>query len=268
MLKTRILTALVLLPLMLAALFLFPASAWAGFSWLIILLALWEYSRMTGLQGALRWGYLAATSAFAAISWQQGWQMPLAAHVLSLLFWLLVMPLWLARRWTVKTPLLACLLGWVLMLPAWYGFLEWRPQADASHALTLLAVMGLVWVADVAAYFSGKAFGKRKLAPSISPGKSWEGVYGALVGVAVYVVIVSRLGWISVGLPLWALVLLALPLTAVSVCGDLLESWFKRASGIKDSSKLLPGHGGVYDRIDSLIAVLAVSNALRVLGGL
>jgi phosphatidate cytidylyltransferase len=268
MLKTRILTALVLLPLMLAALFVFPADAWAAFSWLIILLALWEYARMTPLRGMAKWGYLALSTAFAGISWWQGWHMPQAAHLLALVFWLLVMPLWLARCWTVKSPGVAAVLGWVLMLPAWYGFLEWRPQADASHALTLLAVMGLVWVADVAAYFSGKEFGKRKLAPSISPGKSWEGVYGALVGVAVYVVIVSRLGWISVGLPVWALVLLALPLTAVSVCGDLLESWFKRASGIKDSSKLLPGHGGVYDRIDSLIAVLAVSNALRVLGGL
>jgi phosphatidate cytidylyltransferase len=100
MLKTRILTALVLLPLMLAALFLFPADAWAGFSWLIILLALWEYARMTACR-APPWGYLAASS-FCGVSWQQGWQM--AAHVLSLVFWLLVMPLWLARRWTVKSP--------------------------------------------------------------------------------------------------------------------------------------------------------------------
>lgn len=268
MLKTRILTALVLLPLMLAALFLFSANAWAGFSWLIILLALWEFSRMAGLHGAPQWAYLALSSVFAGVSWQQGWQMPLAGHGLALVFWLLVMPLWLVRRWKLVSLPLAMVLGWLLMLPAWYGFLEWRLQADSAHALTLLAVMGLVWVADVAAYFSGKAFGKRKLAPSISPGKSWEGVYGALLGVAVYVVIVSKLGWISVGLPLWGLVLLALPLTAVSVCGDLLESWFKRVSGMKDSSKLLPGHGGVYDRIDSLIAVLAVSNALRVLGGL
>jgi phosphatidate cytidylyltransferase len=158
-------------------------------------------------------------------------------------------------------------LGWVLMLPAWYGFLEWRPQADASHALTLLAVMGLVWVADVAAYFSGKAFGKRKLAPSISPARAGK---ACMVRWWAWRLCGHRQ---PAGLDFrWPAGMGAgvagLPLTAVSVCGDLLESWFKRASGIKDSSKLLPGHGGVYDRIDSLIAVLAVSNALRVLGGL
>ncbi len=268
MLITRVITALILLPLMLAALFLFPADAWAAFSWLIVLLALWEFSRMTSLRGPLQWAYLAGSTALAWMAWQSGLRMSLAAHAVALGFWLVVVPLWLSRRWVVSNPSLAMLLGWLLMVPAWFGFLEWRPVADIAHGKTLLAVMGLVWVADVAAYFSGKAFGKRKLAPSISPGKSWEGVYGALVGVAVYVVAVSQLGWISVGLPVWALVLLALPLTAVSVCGDLLESWFKRSSGMKDSSKLLPGHGGVYDRIDSLIAVLAVSNALRALGGL
>ena len=127
--------------------------------------------------------------------------------------------------------------------------------------------MGLVWVADVAAYFSGKAFGRRKLAPAISPGKSWEGVYGALIAVCVYTVLVTRLGWVQVDLPLSALLPVALALTAVSVEGDLLESWFKRSAGIKDSSALLPGHGGVYDRIDSLIAVLAVTHALLVLFG-
>jgi phosphatidate cytidylyltransferase len=107
-----------------------------------------------------------------------------------------------------EVPGVAAVLGWVLMLPAWYGFLEWRPQADASHALTLLAVMGLVWVADVAAYFSGKAFGKRKLAPSISPAKAGKACMVRWWAWR-YVVIVSRLGWISVGLPVWALVLLA-----------------------------------------------------------
>ncbi|OQS09103.1 phosphatidate cytidylyltransferase [Chromobacterium violaceum] len=268
MLITRILTALVLLPLMLAALFLFPAAAWAGFSWLIVVLALWEYTRMVGMSLPRQACYLALSSLFAAAAWFGHWRMQGAEHGAVLALWLLLVPAWLAKRWKMPSGLTAWLLGWALMLPAWFAFLEWRPNASARDALALLAVMGLVWVADVAAYFSGKAFGRRKLAPAISPGKSWEGVYGAVVCVAVYVALVDHSGWLDIKLPLWGLLLLALPLTAVSVCGDLLESWFKRSAGIKDSSRLLPGHGGVYDRIDSLIAVLAVSNALRALGGM
>ncbi|AXE31688.1 phosphatidate cytidylyltransferase [Chromobacterium phragmitis] len=268
MLITRILTALVLLPLMLAALFLFPAAAWAGFSWLIVILALWEYTRMVRMPLPQQACYLALSSLLAAAAWFGHWRMQGFEHAAVLALWLLLVPAWLAKRWAIPSGAPAWLLGWVLMLPAWFAFLEWRPNASAHDALALLAVMGLVWVADIAAYFSGKAFGRRKLAPAISPGKSWEGVYGAVVCVALYVALVDHFGWLDIKLPLWGLLLLALPLTAVSVCGDLLESWFKRSAGVKDSSRLLPGHGGVYDRIDSLIAVLAVSNALRALGGM
>ncbi|UTH73465.1 phosphatidate cytidylyltransferase [Chromobacterium sp. IIBBL 290-4] len=268
MLITRILTALALLPLMLAALFLFPADAWAGFSWFVVVLALWEYTRMAKMPLLQQACYLGLTTAFAALAWLDHWRMPLAGHGVALAFWLVLVPIWLARRWALPRGLGAWVLGWVLMLPAWFAFLEWRPNPSSHDALALLAVMGLVWVADIAAYFSGKAFGRRKLAPAISPGKSWEGVYGAVACVGLYVAAVDHFAWLDIKLPLWALLLLALPLTAVSVGGDLLESWFKRTAGIKDSSKLLPGHGGVYDRIDSLIAVLAVTNALRALGGL
>ncbi|MEO9383377.1 phosphatidate cytidylyltransferase [Chromobacterium phragmitis] len=268
MLITRILTALVLLPLMLAALFLFPAAAWAGFSWLIVILALWEYTRMVRMPLPQQACYLALSSLLAAAAWFGHWRMQGFEHAAVLALWLLLVPAWLAKRWAIPSGASAWLLGWALMLPAWFAFLEWRPNASAHDALALLAVMGLVWVADIAAYFSGKAFGRRKLAPAISPGKSWEGVYGAVVCVALYVALVDHFGWLDIKLPLWGLLLLALPLTAVSVCGDLLESWFKRSAGVKDSSRLLPGHGGVYDRIDSLIAVLAVSNALRALGGM
>ncbi|MDC7712475.1 phosphatidate cytidylyltransferase [Vogesella indigofera] len=265
MLKTRILTALGLLPLMLAALFLFNGVAWAGFSWLIIVLALWEFARMARLDGAVRYVYLAVSTAVAAGLWLQGFVAPAALMALSLLVWLLLAPCWLAKRWPLPTGWLAMLLGWLLLFPAWFAFLAWRPQATVADGLQLLAVMGLVWVADIAAYFAGKAFGKHKLAPTISPGKSWEGVAGAVVGVSLYSWLVTQWGWLNVPLsPLWLLPL-AIGLTAVSVVGDLLESWFKRSAGIKDSSQLLPGHGGVYDRIDSLIAVLAVSHALRLL---
>lgn len=269
MLITRVITALLLLPLMLGAVFYLSAPLWAAFAWLVVGLALWEYSRMAALRGAAKWLYLAGSGLLALAIYQL--PQPLQATVahglllLSLPVWLLLTPLWLSRRWPLPKGGLAMLLGWLLMLPAWLGFVAWRPDDSVASATQLLAVMGLVWVADIAAYFAGKAFGKRKLAPAISPGKSWEGVAGAVLGVAGYTWLVTRLGWLQFDLPMSLLLPLALALTAVSVIGDLLESWFKRSAGIKDSSSLLPGHGGVYDRIDSLIAVLSVSAALRFL---
>jgi len=267
MLIPRVLTALVLLPLMLAALFVFPPLAWSIFSALVLGIALWEYARMARLAGRAQLAYLGCSALLALLAWRLGAHLPGWAHVAVLLFWLLLVPLWLSRHWTVCGGWTSWLLGWVLMFPAWFAMLDWRANANNQAALQLLAIMGLVWIADIAAYFSGKAFGRHKLAPSISPGKSWEGVVGALLAVALYVLAVEHAGWLSHPLASWLLLLLALPLTLVSVSGDLLESWFKRCASIKDSSRLLPGHGGVYDRIDSLIAVLAVSNALRALSG-
>ncbi|MBY0445472.1 MAG: phosphatidate cytidylyltransferase, partial [Burkholderiales bacterium] len=127
----------------------------------------------------------------------------------------------------------------------------------------LLSVLAIAWVADSAAYFSGKAFGKHKLAPQISPGKSWEGVVGGSLGVLIYVYLLPKSLFTQgelLPLPYWLVI--AIVLTAVSVMGDLLESLFKRQAGIKDSSQLLPGHGGVLDRVDSLLAILPVAAAI------
>jgi phosphatidate cytidylyltransferase len=125
----------------------------------------------------------------------------------------------------------------------------------------MLAAMALVWVADIAAYFAGRAFGRRKLAPAISPGKTWEGVAGAVVGVLAYGGAVFNFSPLAGKLPLSVplLALLLVTLTAVSVMGDLFESLLKRQAGIKDSSQLLPGHGGVLDRIDALTSALPLS---------
>ena len=156
------------------------------------------------------------------------------------------------------------LIGLLILLPAWQGLIllkQW-PQANAL----IIAVMVLVWGADIGAYFSGKTFGKRKLAPKVSPGKSWEGLYGGLAASLLITLLVGlQQGWSAGGL------LLALAGAAVvvliSVVGDLTESMFKRQSGIKDSSNLLPGHGGVLDRIDSLTAAIPLFAALLWLAG-
>ena len=153
--------------------------------------------------------------------------------------------------------------GWLLMLPFWFALLELRPNSQS--ALHLLAVMMLVWIADVFAYVFGRLWGKHKLAPTISPGKSWEGVFGGLLCGLVYASLARAAGWFGFNISWLGIMLTATVLTFVGIGGDLLESWFKRAAGVKDSSNLLPGHGGVFDRVDSLIAVLSVYAAIGAL---
>ncbi len=173
------------------------------------------------------------------------------------LFWLLVVPAWLAAGWRVESKLALALAGWLVLIAAWVALV----QIQARSPALLLALMGVVWIADTAAYFAGRAFGRHRLAPSISPGKTWEGVYGALAATAVYAVALlgfapaAREGAISLAVAAaWVALLLAL--TAVSIVGDLFESLLKRQRGVKDSGRILPGHGGVLDRIDALIAAL------------
>ncbi|MCP1660484.1 phosphatidate cytidylyltransferase [Neisseria perflava] len=260
MLKQRILTALWLLPLMLGMLFYAPSWLWAAFSGLIVLLALWEYARMSGMDKPRINHYLAATALFMLAAYTGGWALPKWIWLAVLAFWLIVMPLWLNKKWALKGGWQAYAAGWLLMVPFWYALVTLRPTTYS--AVYLLAVMGLVWVADIFAYFTGRAFGKHKLAPAISPGKSWEGAIGGAVCVLVYLSIVRSMGWLAFDNGWLNTMIVGLILTVVSVCGDLLESWLKRAAGIKDSSNLLPGHGGVFDRTDSLIAVLSVYAAV------
>ena len=256
MLKQRVITALWLLPLMLGMLFYAPQWLWAAFSGLIALIALWEYARMSGLDKVKTNHYLAATLLFGIVAYAGGWELPDLVWYAVLACWLVVMPLWLNRKWKLSGGWQAYAAGWMLMVPFWFALVSLR--SDSDEALPLLAVMGLVWVADIFTYFSGKAFGKHKLAPAISPGKSWEGAAGGALCVAVYITLVRDARWLSFETGWLATVGVGLILTVVSVCGDLLESWLKRSAGIKDSSNLLPGHGGVFDRVDSLIAVLSV----------
>ncbi|WP_373753386.1 phosphatidate cytidylyltransferase [Neisseria weixii] len=260
MLKQRIFTALVLLPVMSGMLFYAPDGLWAAFSGLIALLALWEYARMSGLSKIQINHFIVASLIFGIVAYLGDWKLPNVVWYAVLAFWLLVMPLWLKKKWTLKGGWQAYATGWMLMLPFWYALVDLRSGPES--AVSLLAVMGLVWVADIFAYFTGKAFGKNKIAPTISPGKSWEGAVGGMVCVALYMAWVWYANWLAFETTWLNVLLIGFVLTVVSVCGDLLESWLKRAAGIKDSSNLLPGHGGVFDRVDSLIAVLSVYAAM------
>lgn len=260
MLKQRVLTALVLLPLMFGMLFYASDPVWAMFCGLISLLILWEIARMAKFPAMYIWLYPALGAAVLAFCYFFGanlGRLPLLAASI-LLFWMVAVPAWLARGWHMHRLLDWAALGLVLVVPFWMALVSLR----ALSSLSLLCIMGLIWVADSGAYAFGRLWGKHKLAPSISPGKSWEGVLGGLACVLLYTVLVVKMGWFATRAPLWGVLVVATLLTVMSIIGDLFESWLKRCAGIKDSSNLLPGHGGVFDRTDSMISVLSVVAAL------
>jgi phosphatidate cytidylyltransferase len=168
---------------------------------------------------------------------------------ISTIFWVVLAPAWLISRRKVAFKFGMAMLGLSLLIATWVALIGLQ---NISHWL-LLGVLATVWVADSAAYFAGKRFGRHKLAPEISPGKTWEGVAGAILAATLYGLLlcyyIHLSHWIIVGL--WLIVIL-------SVMGDLFESLLKRQAGVKDSSHLLPGHGGVLDRIDGLISTLPI----------
>ncbi|SEI42372.1 phosphatidate cytidylyltransferase [Azotobacter beijerinckii] len=267
MLKQRILTALVLLPLALAGFFLLEGVAFALFIGAVVTLGGWEWARLAGFAGqSARLGFAASVAALLVLLY---WVPVLAAGVmlLGILWWLLAVPLVLnypqsAPCWEGAGRRLA--IGLLILLPAWQGLLLLK-QWPLGNQL-ILAVMVLVWTADIGAYFVGRAFGRRKLAPQVSPGKSWEGVAGGLLACLLLTVAVGLVrGW-SVGEQVLALAGAAL-VVLISVVGDLTESMFKRQAGLKDSSHLLPGHGGVLDRIDSLTAAIPMFVVMLWLAG-
>ncbi|MBM5570510.1 MULTISPECIES: phosphatidate cytidylyltransferase [Deefgea] len=270
MLKTRVLTALLLLPIIVIALFYFSSAAWMFFCALLMALGAWEWKDIAGMSGIVAKIYPVLTAGifllcvnFAPAYFQYG------LLLASLGFWLVFVPCWLRFKWPLlNAGNLNVFSGWALLIPAGLAMVILR-----GDGWPLLMIMAVAWIADSFAYFSGKAFGKRKLAPTISPGKSWEGVYGGTFAVVCYFMVIPKpfsfLPFISSlqntkgQVLLWAI--FAVVITAVSVMGDLLESMLKRQRGIKDSSHMLPGHGGILDRIDSLLAILPVSAAIYLL---
>jgi phosphatidate cytidylyltransferase len=270
LLLTRVITAVAILVVLVGMLFFASAVVWSLFVLAIALAACWEWSRMCGLSARGQGLFLFSSGVLGAAFWllyvRAGDTAFMAAastaFLFSTIFWIFVAAPWLAKK--ARPAALACALaGWLVVWPTWFAFVVLR---DAS-AWLLLAIAALVWVADIAAYFAGRKFGKRKLAPAISPGKTWEGVYGAVAGVALYGAVLS---WAAHAYPTplsaifapalgIAAIACMLGLVALSVIGDLFESWMKRGAGLKDSSSLLPGHGGILDRIDALTSTLPVA---------
>lgn len=255
MLKQRIITAAWLAPLVLAGLFGLEGGAFALFTALIVLLGTWEWANLAGITRiAQRAQWVALMAVLMLVMWLAGaatsaWPLWVAAAGwLINFYWVIRYPA-AGHQWQATTRRLA--MGLWVLLPCWVGFNVLRESGMAW----LLFVLLLVWCADIGAYFVGRNWGKRKLAPRVSPGKSWEGVYGGLATTALLAIV------FAVGLALdmagsLTLMLVTAIVTLTSVLGDLLESMLKRYRNIKDSSQLLPGHGGVLDRIDSLTAAI------------
>ena len=274
MLKQRVITALVLVAFLLPALFARVAWPFALLSLLLIAAAGWEWGRLNGApHAAIALG--AALAAACACALWAGWgdAPPRAVWWLAMLVWVLGGAFALRggpAGWSALPVVLRCGVGLVLLWTAWLAL----AAAKVIGVNFILSVFCLVWAADIAAYFGGKAFGRRKLAPAISPGKSWEGVWSGMAGALVLAAfwlwldgafhtdspsLYSRLeGQFGVA----GVVLVVVFLAATSVVGDLFESLVKRAAGAKDSSALLPGHGGVLDRVDALLPVFPIALAL------
>ncbi|MDB5869156.1 MAG: phosphatidate cytidylyltransferase [Polaromonas sp.] len=276
MLKQRVITAVVLLAILLPALFYKTPLPFCGLALLMIAAGAWEWGRLNAFGHVASLGLAVVCVVACGWSWYDGWlEKPLP------LLWAVTGAAWvLAGSWLLhsgvagwsRIPRMLRLAGGLLALClAWLAI----AQARVMGIEFLLSILMLVWVADIFAYFSGRAFGGRfsrgKLAPSISPGKSWEGVWGGMTGV-----VLMSLVWIFVGgnslyshlvqrhgiaFMLVAVIFLA----AMSVVGDLVESLVKRSAGAKDSSALLPGHGGVLDRVDALLPALPLAMMLATL---
>jgi phosphatidate cytidylyltransferase len=271
MLKQRIITAVLLLAALLPALFYPRIAPFAVLSLLLIAAAGWEWARLNGYRAGTSALLGASLGSVLLVFWWTGGLAP-DWRVLWLVLagvWVLLAVVMLARGvagWGVWPAALRLWGGLLLLACAWVALVQAR-QVGLEF---LLSVLTLVWMADIAAYVGGKAMGRRKLAPTVSPGKTWEGAISGALGVlalaSVWVWADAR-GWGGHGslyARLWAfgapfaVVGLAF-LTSMSVAGDLVESLVKRSAGAKDSSRLLPGHGGVLDRIDALLPVLPLS---------
>ena len=246
MLKQRVLTALIALAALLMVMFLVPVNAAKAIIGLLVIGGAWEWSAfLSGPEAAERPAFVALIALLVVLT---GLSLPAAAPAIplvSLCWWLLALVWTFVFPTTIPRPL-RWLCGILVLLPLFVALVT----LYAASPLNLLFALLVVWAADVGAYFAGKRFGRVKLAPAISPGKTWEGVLGGLTVVAGVAAAFALLK----GVPLIVLMPFSMAAAALSVVGDLTVSMFKRTAGIKDSGTLFPGHGGILDRVDSVSA--------------
>ena len=263
MLKQRLLSALVMVPLVIVIVLYVDQRTFALLVALALLVAAWEWTGLVPLRSRrARVLYLAATAAVTAVAWHFARSEGFVNALLwvALLWWVFVL-FWVSRPMLGRgdSPVVRgakALLGIGLLVSTWLALVVLHGRPDQGPHWVLY-VMFLVWFADSGAYFAGKAFGQRKLAPEVSPGKTWEGVYGALAASALFAF--GYAWWLGLRAGTFTgFILVCLVTVLFSIIGDLLESLLKRQRGVKDSGTLIPGHGGVLDRTDSLLAAAPV----------
>lgn len=263
-LKQRIITGLILAPLVLCGVFLLEPIHFSWFFAFILAVAAWEWANLSSFTTSVvrvTYALLIATLIFTimpaiSVTW---------VLTISLMWWIIATILVItypdsSKLW--RHPWISAILGLIVLLPMWKALVFIReasfiPVDGVNSLLLILYMLLLVWSADVGAYFAGKAWGKSKLAPKVSPGKSWAGAWGGVTATLILALLAAYFMGFTVLMTVQLLVITALT-ACVSIIGDLTESMFKRTRGIKDSSALLPGHGGVMDRIDSLLAAIPV----------
>lgn len=253
-LKRRVATALLLLPLAVALVLFAPTTMFALAAAAVFAVAALEWAPLAGWgAGARPWIYTLAVTLALVAAWSFAFELPAVGRALlaiGLAWWTLAL-VWLSGRWPLPTSAKLAA-GLLTLVPAWYAVVTLH-GLRSGPALVLLLLL-IIWAADVGAFFAGHAFGRHKLAPKVSPGKTWEGALGGFALAAV----VAGIGATLLGFAVGSFVLLALVTIAASIVGDLTESLLKRQAGAKDSGVLLPGHGGVLDRLDSLFSAAPV----------
>ena len=257
-LMSRTITAAILIVFLCIGIFFLPQWLWAAGLIAPVAVAALEYARLFGwsLRRARAFTFIlitvCAVSGLSLNTFSVSFE-ALATFFcwMAVLFWMFFVPVIIRYKHKSNKFLINALMGGVLIVPLWFSLVEMQP-----FPRILIGVLIGVWLVDIAGYFFGKKFGKNKLLPKVSPGKTYEGLIGGLIAIAIYVLILRMFYWSSVPFPDWALfILLPIGFVSLGVIGDLFESFLKRCSGVKDSGALLPGHGGLLDRIDSMTSI-------------
>lgn len=259
MLKQRIITAVVLFILTGLALFATSSIGFAACAWLLCLAGVYELTKMYKFDVINQVGLMLVLTILACLLSYSRYDPSQLVRIVAVLTWCFLVPFILVVQPKHFSRINIGIFAALIFIPAFYALIN---LYNLLGPWRLVSIMAIAWVSDIGAYFVGRKYGVHKLAIKISPGKSVEGAVGGLVSVIIYLLILKIFAQTVFLYSFGAVFKFALILTTAGIIGDLFESWLKRAAGVKDSGKILPGHGGVFDRIDSLVAILAVAFAM------
>jgi phosphatidate cytidylyltransferase len=259
MINQRIITACVLLLIFALILFVFPISLFVVSTWIICLMAIFELTKMYNFELLNQVGLMLISTLMAFLAYFINYDINQLMQIVILVVWGLMVPYILLIQPTKISNITIGIIAVLIFVPAFYALIQLYKLLGPWQLVSILAI---AWISDIGAYFIGRKYGKRKLAIKISPNKSIEGALGGVALVLIYLLILHFTTKVFIFSSLTTIFKLGLLLTTIGIMGDLFESWLKRLANVKDSGNLLPGHGGVFDRIDSVIAITTVAFAV------